>query len=414
MKPSLNLRKIWTISLVLYIICSSAFSYGSLKMLNTWALYFFLGVSAVNILFNLRMKLNFALISIILYMVIVWVGVFYSSTSQSGALEVLYKYITMAVVTVCVVQYIDSVADVETVMRAYMLAGLVLAVYVYSLYGNSFWTIMQQAADTENGYVVRLGDELTNVNTIGMYTIISTLIALYNVIFNRTSKLKTLGCIVLAVFCFVVAMASASKKSVILLLLGIVCMWVYHSLGTKNLKKNMRSMLFALGGTIVLIYIINTLPIFSGIATRFQDMFDVAQNGSGGSDAGRINMIGTGLRVWMEHPLFGAGTKASYSTFGTYSHNNFVEILMNSGFVGFTVFYLVYLYAAYKYLHCAVQLKEKSKLPILLFALFMAITVCGVGLVYYYSRYYMILLTVVFSAIGVLEKEPEKPASTQA
>ena len=87
---------------------------------------------------------------------------------------------------------------------------------------------------------------------------------------------------------------------------------------------------------------------------------------------------------------------------------------MNSGFVGFTVFYLVYLYAAYKYLHCAVQLKGKSKLPILLFALFMAITVCGVGLVYYYSRYYMILLTVVFSAIGVLEKEPEKPVSTQA
>ena len=60
----------------------------------------------------------------------------------------------------------------------------------------------------------------------------------------------------------------------------------------------------------------------------------------------RSEMVQQGLQLWRQAPLFGNGLDAfrGLSGQGTYSHNNYVELLCNLGLVGALLFYTVYLH----------------------------------------------------------------------
>ena len=407
MKTTIDIRKIWTLTLVFYIICSTAFSYGDLKILNSVALYIFLAVSVFNILHSGKLRLDLAAGSLIAYAVILLVGMLYTPASSSAVYGVMYNYITMMVLAVCIIQYVRSVKDVETIMFAYMLAGLTMAIYVYSLYGSEFWDVMKEAADSELGGVDRLGGDLTNENTISLCTAISALIALYNLMYARTSKVKTILCVGIMAFCFVVSMAAASKKSLILIFACIIGIWLYSTVGNKGFLKKVRNLLILGGSVVGLLYMINNIPLFSGISARFESLFSFLEGGSGTvSEEHRYSLISEGLAIFLKNPILGAGSNSSVFYFsGAYSHSNFVEILMNTGVIGFVVFYGVYVTSTCKYLAYARSYKQTNKVSVLLFSLLLGVTVCGFAMVYYYERYYMLLMTVVFAATHVFDRE---------
>lgn len=402
MKINIRLKIIWTISLITYIICSTAFSYGELSKLNSVALYFFLGVSALNILQRRRIRIDFAAGSIIAYLLLALVGMLYTPASFGDVTQIMYYYITMAVLAVCIVQYIESVEDVHIIIHAYMVAGLALAIYVYSLYGDAFWVTMREAVSSKFGSVHRLGDELANVNTISLCTAISAIIAVYYLVYSRTSKWKTIACALIAVFCFIVSMAAASKKSLILIFTCMLGVWLYSMIGNRSFQKQLRNVLILIGVSALLLWLINTLPIFAGIAKRFEDLLSFFDGGKGtSSERGRIDLMSEGLEIWLNHPFFGAGTASTIHYLGVYSHNNFLETLINSGFFGFVIFYSVYVYGADQYLKNVTSYRSIDKLSVLLFSLFMGVTVIGFSMVYYCDRYYMFLMTTVFSAIRI-------------
>lgn len=407
-KPSKVFKKIWTFSLILYIICSSAFSYGDLRMLNTYALYFFLGVSVSCILVKGKVKANYSLLSIILYAMILMVGFLYTPSRESVVRRLLYNYATMAVIVICVIQFIDSKEDISHILTAYMLAGLALAIYVYAQYGNEFWTIMQENTEATDTDVNRIGSELANANTIGLYTAISAMIAIYKLIYEKNKLWKKLLYIAIMVFCFIIDMASASKKGVIMLAVVAICMWLYSAWGSKNILKQLRNIGLLIAAFVIVYRIIINTPAFSGIVIRMEGLFDVlGGTGTNASDATRMNLVKTAISVWLENPIFGAGTYSSSYYMGIYAHNNYVELLMNSGIVGFVVFYFPQIAALFKYLTCYKQYKENSKLSILLFALFAGILVCGMAAVYYFDRYFMILIVTICAATTMLEKKEQ-------
>ncbi len=413
-KITIDLKKLWTISLVLYIICSSAFSYGELKMLNTYALYFFLGVSALNILLRRRVRLNAAAISIIFYTILSLFSLIYTPTAQSKAMSVMYNYITMAVIVLCVVQYIDDMKDIRIIMTSFMLAGLALALHVYAQYGNQFWDMLKEIAESDSEYASRVGNELTNENTIGMYTMISALIAAFYVFTDRSSKVKTVVYIAIAVFCFIISTSAASRKSIVLLIVSIICFWLYSSVGTRDFLRQIRNILILVAGVATLLYLINILPLFKSLSMRLDLMFRFLSGGEGTtSEQARMHYITEGLSVWEDNIFFGEGFATSIFHFGTYSHNNYIEILMSTGLVGFTLFYIPYVIAVYKYLKDALAYRTLDSLSTLLFALLMSIIVCSFALVYYYDRYYMILVATIYTAVKCLSKEKYQKSSLQ-
>ena len=358
-KINLNLQKLWTVTLMFYIICNGAFSYGDLKILNTLALYLFLGVSMLIILIKGKIRLDLTIMSLTIYAVLMLLGMLYTPTSAKEVMGIVYDYATMLVLTFCVIQYIREVSDLENVMFAYMLTGLALAIYVYAQYGNEFWTILQENAQQEDqNRIDRLGGELTNVNTISMLAAFSVVIGIYQLIFNRTSKLKSLFCIVVVIFCFIMSMAAGSKKSLLIIFVSFVAMYFYNALGSKAYLKQFRNLLLVIGGIAAVVLLVTKLPIFSGIVMRYESFFSFMNGGKGGvSDIDRMNLLSRGMEVWWDHPLFGAGTYASRYYLGVYAHNNFVELLVNSGLVGLIVFYAVYLVTIVKYICNSIRLQ---------------------------------------------------------
>ncbi len=404
-KATINMKTIWIFSLMLYIICSTAFSYGSLRMLNSYALYFFLGVSAFCVFFKRRFKFNGMVLSLILYAILMAVGTLYTPASNSAVSETMYLYITMAVVAICAIQCIDDQQDIKHILTAFMWAGVALAIYVYAQYGNEFWALLQENENAANTNINRLGDEYVNANMIGMCAAISVMIATFKLIAEKNPLWKKALYATIIVFCFVMTMASASKKGILMLAVIAFGIWLYGAIGNRNILHQLRNIVILCLAFVAVYSLIVNVPIFSGIALRIKGLFSTLDGTStNASDLTRMYMVEKGIEVWWDYPIFGAGTVASDYYFGVYAHNNYVELLMNSGLVGLIVFYIPQFAAFTKYFIDHRGYKRKSKLPALLFALLLAILVCSVGMVYYYERYFMVLIAVIVSATTILKR----------
>ena len=405
-KVRIDFNKIWTVSAVLFIICSTAFVYGDLSMLNKIAYMAFVIISIICMLYTGKLRFTPAVYALLAYWVIMCIGALYTPTKASAVIKRLYNYSVMAIIGVCMVQYLQSVENLHAVLASYMLAGLALSLYVYAQYGSQFWTLLKEAAESDASYFQRLDGDLANANTIGMTSMISFLIAVYYIGFTKTSLPYKIGCLAIAAFCLVISFAAASKKSIIIAIVSIFSFWFYTVLGDRNFLKNLRSLLIFLVVLLVVVYALNNVPLFSGVMRRFETLTEFLQGGKGSSsEQERMSMITEGLAVWLQHPIFGAGAVSSEYYFGVYCHSNPVEILMNSGIVGFVAFYGIYFVAAYQYIKNARYYKAASNLSQLLFALFASVAVCGVAQVYYYDRYHMTLLVTAFSATGIFKKE---------
>ena len=122
-------------------------------------------------------------------------------------------------------------------------------------------------------------------------------------------------------------------------------------------------------------------------------MLDTIFKGQGSySDRARLDMIKIGLQAFGESPFIGNGVAYSYAQFSTYSHNNYVEILMNTGVVGFIAYYSSY---AITLKRMILNCNRSESLWGIMLLIFTSFLLLEFGMVDYYTRYFQILLSVV-------------------
>ena len=405
-KPSeLNssLRKLWKFSLCLYIICNTAFSSKSvLMMLNSYAMYFFLGVSLLCIFVRGEIKFNLYTISMVVFLCILLLGDLYSNSF--AALAYTYDYFVTFCIVFCVVNYISSEHDVEFVLKTLMWGGVVLDLYVLSIYGSGFIdAIVEQT---------RVGEVAGNANDVGLKSGFSAIIALFY--FFKDKSKRPLYVTVCGITMFF-AIITASKKVLIFLLLGILFM-SFQNRKKQNVLISIRNFLIAIVLTALMILIVYNVKYFEYMRIRIDDFLNMIIKGEGGSgsDQKRMTFLIEGLRVFAHNPVFGDGTAASFTYFGTYSHSNIIEILMNHGIVGFSVYYLCYPFVFAK---CWVSRKRRTdgvNLSSVCLFFYLSIVILSVALVYYVFVYYNLLLSVLAAyALNInTNRDEEKSALT--
>lgn len=276
-------------------------------------------------------------------------------------------------------------------LKILMFAGVVFSIYVILYYGfSNFFEMLNSGA--------RIGEEIDNVNKLGLEAGISFLLTLFFSIYYNKKYL------LLSPLPLLVALGSGSRKVMVLLIIGSFLLL---------LSKQNRSKVLTIvkNGIIVVVFLL----IVSYLLENFSDISIVKRmagfiNGftnTGGkvdsSTLARKLFINAGIHQFWQNPILGIGSAnsgyitSSVSIWFTYLHNNYVELLATMGIIGFVLFY-------YNYAYLIVNLVKNKKcnksfknfVLILLFLLL----IMDYGLVSYYSKNTYIYFLIAMLALG--------------
>ena len=388
-KTYINLYDIWKASIFIYIVCYTAFAFSEeLTRINNIALYLFLFISFLAIVSLKHIRLNGYVISMFIFLIVLFIG-FLISTSQ-WAFDYFYTFFVCLIIVLILTNFIETRNDIVYILKALMIGGVVQNFYIFLYYGIDIFSTI---SDTS-----RIGAVAGNLNEVGIRSCFSAILSLYFAVCEESKIMQKVGLFLISILCMFFAVITASKKVLILLFMGLV--FLFFARRKKNINNKKSMIVFRLVIVIlvilILLYFISKLSFFDSLMNRFNDLLNLLFKGQeNSSDGKRLRYITQGFQVFLDNPIIGDGTGASYNYFGTYSHCNFIEILMNNGIVGFAVFYYVYVIIINKLLKLVK--KSKDKLIPLCFFILCSIIVLSIALVYYNQIYYQIYIAIVAS-----------------
>lgn len=194
-------------------------------------------------------------------------------------------------------------------------------------------------------------------------------LALY-MIFITASK-KGLSLAVIIVILFIIINIKSIKNIVIITVLGLVALLFFQA----NVDQG------------------EFFEQLGLLTIRFNEAISVLEGRSqGGSTGERIHFIELGLNLLQERPFLGFGID-NYRMFSrTYSHNNYIEVLVGMGIIGFIILVSMYISVLYK----IIKIKNKYLKYILLITM-VGLILLDMAMVSYSIK--MILFFILFLSI---------------
>lgn len=298
---------------------------------------------------------------------------------------VLSKSITLIqllLLAFSLMNYFDRDQKIKNAILYFIFSGFYASVYI--LYTSNFDVLS------------RMGGDLGNQNEIGMIIAISSIFAFYLII----SEVKIIYIPIFLVMVGVIIL-TGSRKSILFLFLNIMLM-IYM----KN-KDSFSSRLKAIFMIGLLLwsgyYVIFNTPVFYDIlGERIENMFDffTGKGTTEGSINERTTMMAYGLEAWRNKPILGYGIDNYRALFVgapggryTYSHNNFIEVLVGTGLVGLLVYYLGQGSIIWDMMRLRLT-KNKEILKYTFIGIIIAYFFIGTSLIYYDSKHFIILMSI--------------------
>lgn len=395
------------ISVFLYIVSAIAFEITKeTAFISSFAIYFVFVIGLFYVIQNNKLIINeyvFLLLFLCMYIYFSTIG---KITSNTLGLTVAYYELTCAIVCIFVFWLSSKYSNViPLAMIAYVLGAIILSVRVLAEYGG-IRELIEFASEGEDN---RVGGLLGNENAIGLFLANGILCCL---IFSFKSKrLLVKIALLFAVFSLgVLVLLTGSRKSLAFVLIGIVLI-VFANYRKAKIGKKFFAFLVMMALLAVVYSVIGSLPMFATINERLNLLFEGFFGGKSNysSDEFRKMMIEEGLVAFYEKPIFGHGAGYSYVLFGTYSHNNFVELLMNYGLVGFVLYYGMYAVLVIKLLAQVNKRNANSKgsdIYAIYFLIYIGVQlILGIGWVNYYDRPVQIVTALAFGYLFAKSKE---------
>ncbi|MBG9814564.1 hypothetical protein ABD68_24320 [Bacillus endophyticus] len=380
-KLSLKSKTIINFVMFLYILSIYLFTFRQgLNVISNVLAIGLIGTIWINFLVNRRkFVLNYFFIAYLLFIILCLVSSFYA-INQVAAIKKVVTLVQIYALMFSLVNYIDSFEKLTTFMKCFVYSGFISSIYI--LLTSDF------------SQVSRFGEELGNVNAIGMIIGISTVFCFYFILEER----KYLYIPILLID-IVVILLTGSRKSLLFILLTIIILLV--SKEGNGIGGKFKAVLGSIIVVTLGLYLIYNVPLFYEImGSRVENLLSfVFGNGTPeGSVNTRADMIEAGINWFKDNPFIGYGIDNYRFLYGgltgwtTYSHNNFIELLVGIGLIGFSLYYLSSVLVLG-------SLKKASKLKYKMLSYSFAAIIIGyivlsVGMVYYYDKHINILLAV--------------------
>ena len=369
---------------VIWILTTALFSAFTIFDTNSYISYILFGLTAlifIIIIFNNHYKfiLQFHRFqaSVLVFAAYCAVTSFWARNS-SAAVE---KAVTIVEILICMTvlySYFSTKESVKELLDSIRWAGYVVTIYAIFSYGITTIRLTLEAEE-------RVGNSFANINSIAMLAAISLVLSVFNLAYYKFT-----WTILFSVPEIIMIAASGSRKSLIILGLGIVLVLLYRY-KNRNIVKTI--LFYSLLATIlfVAIHFLSALPMFAGINERMKGLIAIF-TGTGEVEHSawlRQQYMLAGLEQFKKTPILGVGiANSNYilrPLFGkdTYLHNNFVELLACGGVIGFGIYYYVMLWPLYKIWK---NWKFGDSATIAVIILIFVLLLMDYGMVSYYSK----------------------------
>ena len=246
----------------------------------------------------------------------------------------------------------------------------------------------------------RISGLQNNSNYFALILLLSIVISLhlfkrYNGIIIKSFLIFNIG------IAFYLLLAAGSRKGLIGFFL-ILCFEIGYNLFFSEKGKRIKSMFF--GVFVIVLVLMVCVPMFvaSPFFYRFQNLERYVTGkhlvNQERSIQGRHGLANIGIKIAIDNPIFGVGHDQLRSfTGGSYAHSNVIEVLANTGFLGFFVYYSAWMVIAFR-LILAWKIRIFNLAKIYLYLVMMiglVILVYELFSVTYYDKVYWIILSIV-------------------
>lgn len=389
---TINTHDLAILSICVYIICSVVFEFTAVSMtaLASYSMYLCLGCCALDCIQSKRIRIHWTIVTLFVFGIMIWLSLYYTPASTAYTASRIYRYWTSLVLMFLIICVKPNENDIIRFVNAFVIAGAVLAMYIYFFYGLD--VLARSETRLQNG-------DFGNVNVVGMHCTFSAMLAIYLMVAQKKNKMY---CLIAFVICLPCIMFSGSRKALLTL---IVCLLAFVFLYSKNvmlIKKILLAGLVLLG----IVIVVNVVPAFAPIKERLMGLFDLfgGEAASVVGDANRILYLTGGFQAFLEKPIFGYGFGYSYHIFGAYSHNNFVEILMCHGMVGFLIYYYVF----FRMIRDCYRSRIEHRLKVFVYIVLLKMLIEDIGTVTYYNRATFLMLSILSCCINAGIGRPRK------
>lgn len=358
-------------------------------------LVLFMGLEFIRIIKIKKIKYSIPIVIVFLFALYCFLSNFWAINSQLAIDKSKTLFMLSVLLLITYNFFIDLENSEEKLLKIIMWSGIIFSIYVILYYG-----IGEYFMKLINGE--RVGEEINNVNAIGMQTSISFIIAIFYALYNKKKKYLLFSIIPL-----IVSLGTGSRKVIILIAIGTILLLVLKRETKINIAKVTKKILLFVLIIYMLIYIAQ-MPMFGNIFERLQMSIN-SFTGEGKVDSSteeRILFIKAGIEQFLRKPILGIGIgNSSYITldaagWSTYLHNNFVELLATTGIVGFVLYYSVYFYII---INCIKLLNKKNKYINVILVIFITNLILEYGMVSYYTK-----STYIYILLGLIVTEKMK------
>ena len=308
---------------------------------------------------------------------------------------VLLVFICMAVIYLIY----DESEYIDGYLQAIMISGIIVSAYTVVFFG-----VDRLRVATEVGGRFDSEEIFASANAIGMWMAICTIVFVYKIV-NTKFKLWYL----LGIAPIIMLAVSQSRTALIEALVGVALIILFKTQESKRVSKKIGNLIFGLIVLALAGYALTQFDLFAGLYDRVRSALGLSAQKKEGSWEMRQQMIQIGLQQFKKTPIFGIGFGSThvltdrYLGHNTYLHNNFVEVLVSGGIIGFVLYYSMHWFVI-KILWKLRALDKNVQLPLILMIVHL---LSDFGTVSFYKKPTYVILTLGFLAV-VMAKRQEK------
>lgn len=313
----------------------------------------------------------------------------------------MFRILICAYILYCTYTSIPEL-DETVLLKAVMWAGYVVAIYSIAFYG------VDQMIAAGRDDSLRVDNEFSNVNSIGLISVLSCMIQVNLPLLDRKTRLFPSALFLIP--CVIVIAATQSRKALVFLIAGVLIGAVVWAQKSKTKRGFVVKAVFGLGIGVLLVYLLLRTEMLSGIRERMQGLIN-ALLGTGKVDHSTVlrnNLRNLGWEEFLKHPIGGIGIAnphilaAQRYSFDAYLHDNFAELLCGGGIFGFVTYYSLYAYLFFQlWKHRGADRKRAT-----FFALWLLLMLAmDYGMVSYYSKSQNFYLMIHFVNVFFLKRK---------